>query len=621
MYITYCRNQKTVDLEDETSYRLSVTGGDYRPTWLIRVSDWKKVPGERAVDGYHTLSYCWEQSGEVVKREGDGDEYDIIDNGKHCIVEEYDVDRDYIMGTCLPKSYQEHVKKAKTPENIKKNNKYVVWCKPMSKATTLKHVTYQELLQQLCKDFQVEYLWYDKVCIDQSDKKHKLEEINQMHKIYRNARYTIGLIPELVIFEPLLFKYKHEIYGTCARGAFMNSFNLRTCWRTRSWTLEEVMMSRRILVVGTNTNMFQHSLHTPGAPPTTVDLFSDVMLDFEGQIENNSGSVNQALAEAHFRTSTKPHDMIFALKNIFAHMFNDIKISYSTDIHTSFNAFYRHIALKDLSILCFGSNLKPSGIRRRVNTMNNYNLPSWTGVAGRHTRDYVNITTHPQLSYTIDNTMKMNIKTNHYWKISITRYKYGPYDSPTEKDTRQSKERITLKRIGKISSARCEGQWTDMDQADKDIILTEWCANMYISTMIYMTHYHYRLFENSLTQLRPLSLTKDCEGGECIVLPILLEAQSLLYNQVSEYKSVVGGHMSNFLLPVFCKIPNSACEQYEAVGVYFVGNHHYNKVSPTCNWNHCIGRDDVDPVQNPKDILDILFENDYHDVPKEFIIK
>ena len=96
MYITYCRNQKTVDLEDKTDYRLSLTGGDYRPTWLMRVSDWKKVPGTEAVDGYHTISYCWEQSGEVVKNETN-EEYSLVDNGKHCIVEDFKLFEDSIL--------------------------------------------------------------------------------------------------------------------------------------------------------------------------------------------------------------------------------------------------------------------------------------------------------------------------------------------------------------------------------------------------------------------------------------------------------------------------------------------------------------------------------------------
>ncbi|KAI9264281.1 hypothetical protein BDA99DRAFT_536996 [Phascolomyces articulosus] len=47
-----------------------------------------------------------------------------------------------------------------TEENIVKSSPSV-----MSKTT--RHVTYGKLLQQICNDFQIEYLWYDKICIDQ----------------------------------------------------------------------------------------------------------------------------------------------------------------------------------------------------------------------------------------------------------------------------------------------------------------------------------------------------------------------------------------------------------------------------------------------------------------------
>ena len=117
MYIEYYRKQKSLDIEDKTNYRLSLTGGDFRPVWLVRVSDWKKVPGEEAVNGYHTLSYCWQQSGKVVKRNDGSGEYDCIDRGRHCIIE--------------------HVKERKARNFFRRSAK--------------KSVTDEEL-QQVCKD-------------------------------------------------------------------------------------------------------------------------------------------------------------------------------------------------------------------------------------------------------------------------------------------------------------------------------------------------------------------------------------------------------------------------------------------------------------------------------------
>ncbi|KAI9244671.1 hypothetical protein BDA99DRAFT_594262 [Phascolomyces articulosus] len=69
---------------DITSFRLNATGGEYRPTFLVRTSDWQVVPGYEAVHGYCALSYCWEQSGEMIKKKNG--EYDIIDEGHHQIV-------------------------------------------------------------------------------------------------------------------------------------------------------------------------------------------------------------------------------------------------------------------------------------------------------------------------------------------------------------------------------------------------------------------------------------------------------------------------------------------------------------------------------------------------------
>ena len=605
MYITYCRNQRPVDLEDKTSYRLGVTGGDYRPTRLIRVSDWEKVPGEEAVDGYHTLSYCWEQSGEAVKRAGDGDEYDIIDNGEHCIVEGYDVDEDLILSECFCELIEAEPEAELDPAYKEKDDKYVTSCVPMSKTTTLRHVTYEDL-QQLCNDFQVEYLWYDKVCIDQSDKKHKFEEITQMHNIYRNARYTVALISEVALYDTRTFDYEIAPVGTNARCLSLLLLGMSRWW-TRTWTLEEVMVSRHILIVGTDTNMFQHSLHSIGTPPTGLDVFSETLLDASRQIEENGGSINQALTEAHFRTSTKPHDRIFALANIFVHIFDEFEINYSTNVQEVFNKFYRHVATEDLSILCFGSNLAPSGRFRLLSTMGDYSLPSWTGIAGWHIRERVDVTTHPQLTYTIDDSMRVKIKTNRYWKIPVTRYKNGPYGAFLEGDTPRKREGFVLQYIRDLTSARFEGKWANMSQADMDTILMEWCTEISIRTKLYMTHYHYDIHEhNFLTQLRPLSLTADYEGKECIVLPILLESRMLTVNRLRGYNYVAAPYESSYLLPVFCKCPNSTSGQYKAVGTYFVGIHRPNKLSPTLNWNHCIRSDDLNAVQNPADILNTL---------------
>ena len=237
MYITYCRNQKSVDLDEKTSYRLSLKGGKYHPTWLIRVSDWIRVPSSEAVNGYNTLSYCWRQSGDVKKT--DNGKYDLIDNGKHCIVDGYNV--------------------LETDSNGKQN-KYIMQSQPNFETMVKTYVEYTKLLQQVCLDFKVDYVRYDKECIDQKDDNAKSKEIKEMHNIYRNARYTIVMVPEVKIYDPAHFGYEVTRYGHEAQRRVIRDI-MRSQWWERSWTLEEVMMSKRILVVGTDTNLFQHALH------------------------------------------------------------------------------------------------------------------------------------------------------------------------------------------------------------------------------------------------------------------------------------------------------------------------------------------------------------------------
>ncbi|KAI9249680.1 hypothetical protein BDA99DRAFT_564246 [Phascolomyces articulosus] len=266
----------------------------------------------------------------------------------------------------------------------KGEKKYKVQFSPSTRSkTTIKYVTYEELLQQICKDFEIEYSWYDKICIDQSDDQMRLQEIKQMHKIYGNACYTVAIVPEVHIHDPKDFDTLIPVnIATKATAKAWGDILLKSLWWKRSWILEETMSSKRILVIGTDTHFWQHSFHTCDIP-TTYDEFSLRLLDFANQ-QQGGGSVNQALNQAHFRTSSKEHDKIFSLVNIFPDMFKNMEINYKIDIKTTLHHFYRTIATHDLSILCFGSNLTNDGEEIRVNTMKNHSLPSWTGVSGEH---------------------------------------------------------------------------------------------------------------------------------------------------------------------------------------------------------------------------------------------
>ncbi|KAG2227423.1 hypothetical protein INT45_007448 [Circinella minor] len=257
-------------------------------------------------------------------------------------------------------------------------------------------------------------------------------------------------------------------------------------------------------------------------------------------------------------------------------MFDDIEVNYSKDIKT---------ATDDLSILCFGSNKNLAGIERGENTMGSYNLLSRTDVNGRHIDCRVIATTHPQLSYYIGDTMWMNITTKQYWKISI-----APYDRG----------------------------YSLSKNTDKDVVLLEWFVNINNTTGRYMTHYH-QPQGGLLTQIRPLTLTEGCE--DCIILPTSLEVYTPRIGPVNGdmSNSIIEGYDGkSYACPVFRECANNT-GRYRAISFYYLG---YNgeKYEPTFEWNHSIGRDDI-YTDNPKAMLNFLFENDEHDVPKEFIIE
>ncbi|KAI9268255.1 hypothetical protein BDA99DRAFT_535764 [Phascolomyces articulosus] len=390
-YITYCRNQISTYIQDSTTHQLDATGGAYRPIWIIRVSDWKKVPGTEAINGYHTLSYCWKQSREVVRKDQDKQEYYLLDEGHHFII-----------------------------ERIVERHRFRHFFRPHTKVNKW-YVTYEQLAQQVCQDYQIDYIWYDKICIDQSSKQAKHAELKQIHLIYGNARYTLAFVPEIHVYDSADFEKMALNLVTATRQKALADM-VQSRWWKPSWTLEEIMTSKRILVVGTDTKLWQHSLHTDTIPTTE-------------EMRMHGGSVNEALIQAHFRTSTKPHDMIFALANTFPSVFDHMELNYDSIFQLIVNSFYRYLALSDLSSLCFKSNLLPNGKGgydiHRKNIMQDFNMPSWAGVDGIHIPNRIKIThqlSHPP--HCINNTdIKIHMTSKHFWKIPITQYKYGCFSS------------------------------------------------------------------------------------------------------------------------------------------------------------------------------------------------
>ncbi|KAI9262354.1 hypothetical protein BDA99DRAFT_510966 [Phascolomyces articulosus] len=611
MYITYCRHQKSLNEVDTTEHRLNATAGDYRPTYLMRVSDWKKVPGHEAKKGYCALSYVWAQSGDVVQTKNG--EYDCIDNGQHCIVEGYsyydmDNNKNNDIYTRFKKRLFGNKRDSITmvptekKEGSEKDEEYTVQFLPSTKSkATIKYVTYEKFLQQLCNDFQIEYLWYDKRCIDQSNEKIKYQEIKQMHRIYGNACYTVAFVPEVHVSDPNAFDMLNPVYGdTQVAVEALGDMSQKSLWWKRSWTLEETMVSKRLLLIGTNT----YNFYTCDTPVTRYE-FPTWMLDFVNRKQGGEegGSVNQALNQAHFRTSSKEHDKIFSLMNIFHDMFGGIEINYKMDIKDIFNTFYRTITTNDLSILCFGSNFFLSGLEYRANKMRSHHLPSWTGVSGRHLSDAISTTTTwLQQQHFISDDMLLHITTKYYKTLLIKPYNHGHF-SPLSHDNQLLNQHIAMfnKRHDAVDLYHI---------VEENTALLDWAVKMRNVSSFNATHY-YQPQGASIMETRPISLTEDCK--ECIILPILFKSYNLLVKSVegSHKLSLPDGYSHDYYLPVFRKCMNdtntitTTQERYKAIGIYYLGDPNNGDLSSS----------------DPDEILKTIFEQKaIHDI-KEFIIE
>ena len=183
------------------------------PKRLVRINDMKVVFGSEIDEGYCTLSYSWNQSGDMIEDKESGN-CERSDQGKHQI-------------TCPARTVQ---KKLRGRKRISRRVKFV---------------KFEGLIQHICKDFNIKYIWFDQMCINQNDIKEKQQGIQQTHKIYNNAYCTIALVSELKIYP------QHRLFNGRNRGYDIDpSSILESQWMKRIWNLEEALMSKRILAIG-----------------------------------------------------------------------------------------------------------------------------------------------------------------------------------------------------------------------------------------------------------------------------------------------------------------------------------------------------------------------------------
>ncbi|KAM7198358.1 Heterokaryon incompatibility protein (HET) domain containing protein, partial [Rhypophila sp. PSN 637] len=99
------------------------------------------------------------------------------------------------------------------------------------------------------------YLWVDKICIDQTSQQDKEEQIGMMRSVYQGAELTlISPCYDESEYFPGVGKSRHQTHGirigdfTLLERPIGPELALNmSIWRTRGWTFQEEMLSRRTL--------------------------------------------------------------------------------------------------------------------------------------------------------------------------------------------------------------------------------------------------------------------------------------------------------------------------------------------------------------------------------------
>ncbi|KAE8308092.1 heterokaryon incompatibility protein-domain-containing protein [Aspergillus transmontanensis] len=108
-----------------------------------------------------------------------------------------------------------------------------------------------------CDQMGMQYLWVDQLCINQSDENEKMNQINQMDRIYASALCTLVALAgkDSNYGLPGVTRPRSWTHETVQIGDLTlatRAPSLATCidcstWSTRGWTLQEAMLSPRLL--------------------------------------------------------------------------------------------------------------------------------------------------------------------------------------------------------------------------------------------------------------------------------------------------------------------------------------------------------------------------------------
>ncbi|KAG2221704.1 hypothetical protein INT45_002742 [Circinella minor] len=463
----------------------------------------------------------------------------------------------------------------------------------------------------MCHDFQIDYLWYDKICIDSNnddDEKTKLKHIKNMHRIYAHANYTVALVPEIKVHHSKDFVRRgNKEIEWCIKARSRALMDLRhSSWFKSSWSLAQVMMSQSILVVGQDLHFWQQSQQLINETTNIIpaDMLYGFLLNFPARLHRlqqqqstaaSSSGANQVFHQAYFRSSACQHDSLFALLNIFYPVIQNVQpilanINYTTmNLHHAFQDLYRAIAARDLSILFFGvHNPKIYGpVQGCPNTMHDYYmLPSWTGIYGWHLAGNVVTTTLSETVNFVNANMDLHIPFNKAHRIYPVPYTHNNNSSKYKGRLFNNSQRNIIQKYSKCLN-KMNNQKDPTRLVGDDFLINKYHFELLAHFGCVTTHFLKDTQKNHHFAPAVLSLTEDVsDNDECFALSVFLDNQSCLTESVNtgvinSSFPVVGKATNNTkhvcFYPVIKK--NATTGKYKAIGIYYIGQLNEEQVS------------------------------------------
>ncbi len=183
------------------------------------------------------------------------------------------------------------------------------------------------------------YLWVDQFCIDQDDKHERHTQINQMDRIYANAQCTLiaaagvgqehglpGVRNSKRTQKPVLELGQWTLISTVPD---LPAAIGRSKWRSRGWTYQEFLLSKRRLVFGEYQSYFicnkMQCTESLVLPPGQIHVDNDNM-DRAGISNSSFGyalpgrnphTIMEYISQFSQRTLSYPADRLHAIEAIF----------------------------------------------------------------------------------------------------------------------------------------------------------------------------------------------------------------------------------------------------------------------------------------------------------------